>query len=242
MEVYKMATHKIFLDAGHGGNDGGAQGNGLSEKILNLKIVQKIESILNDYENVSMMLSRGNDKSMSLNARTEQANDWGANLFVSVHINAATAASANGFESFIYNGSIQNATPAFQNVMHQEIMRELKTAGVDDRGKKRANFHVLRESKMPAILTENLFISNAADAKKLSSDNFLEQVAQGHAKGIIAFLGLKKKAAAFAAKPETAQGTLYKVQIGAFAKKENADNLLKQAKAKGFKDAYITQD
>src|SRR5690606_9045497 len=64
---------------------------------------------------------------------------------------------------------------------------------VRDRGKKRANFAVLRETKMPALLTENLFIDNASDAAKLKSEQFLLQIAHGHVIGLERAFGLKKK-------------------------------------------------
>ena len=70
-------------------------------------------------------------------------------------------------------------------------MKEMK---VTNRGKKRANFAVLRLTKMPAILPENLFIDRKADANKLKDSKFLDKVAKGHAIGIAKFLGLKKKA------------------------------------------------
>ncbi len=74
--------------------------------------------------------------------------------------------------------------------MHEEI---IKQADLQNRGKKQANFHVLRESAMPAVLTENGFIDHAADAAKLKSDAFLEQIALGHARGIARIFQLSTK-------------------------------------------------
>ena len=65
--------------------------------------------------------------------------------------------------------------------------------GVQDRGKKRANYAVLRETHIPAILTENLFIDNASDATKLKSQEFILKIAKGHVGGIVKAFGLKKK-------------------------------------------------
>src|SRR5690625_7648935 len=77
---------KIYIDAGHGGNDPGASGNGLKEKDLTLTIAKKVQAILKDYATVRM--SRTTDKTLSLTQRTNDANSWGADYFLSIHINA----------------------------------------------------------------------------------------------------------------------------------------------------------
>lgn len=225
---------KIFIDAGHGGTDPGAVGNGLREKDLTLTISKRIEAILKaDYNGATIRLSRTGDQTLSLKQRTDAANAWGADFFLSVHINAG---GGTGYEDFAYT-TVGAPTTTYQNVIHAEIMAQI--AGVKDRGKKRANFHVLRETKMPAILTENLFIDTAADASKLKQASFIEKVAQGHAKGIAKAF---KLAASKPSKPAPAKpsNSLYKVQIGAFSKKANADAIVKQAKAKKF-DAFATK-
>lgn len=179
---------KIVLDAGHGGTDSGAVGNGLREKDLTLNIVKKIGDMLKDYEGVEIIYTRTDDRFIELSERAAIANRAKADFFLSVHINAG---GGTGFESYIYNGNVGSATIAYQNVIHAEIMKAI--GNVTDRGKKRANYAVLRETKMPALLTENLFIDNANDAAKLKSDQFLQQIAYGHVQGIVKAFGLKKK-------------------------------------------------
>ena len=181
---------KIFIDPGHGGTDPGAVGYGLLEKEVVLKIAKKMRNLLSRYDNVVVELSRDDDRYLSLSQRAEMANDWGADIFISIHINSAANKSAAGFETFIYNGSVSQPTVANQNVIHAEIARSI---GLKDRGKKRANYAVLRETKMPAILTENGFISNANDAAKLKEDSFLDKIAQGHVNGLVKVYGLKSK-------------------------------------------------
>ena len=132
-------------------------------------------------------MSRTTDKTVSLAARTNDANGWGADYFVSIHINAGGGV---GYEDFIYNGSVSNNTVAYRDKLHAEIMKQVDFT---NRGKKRANFHVLRESNMPAALTENGFIDNAGDAAKLKSDAYLNRIALGHANGIAQALGLRRK-------------------------------------------------
>ncbi|SDM17038.1 N-acetylmuramoyl-L-alanine amidase [Bacillus sp. OK048] len=184
---------KVYWDKGHGGTDPGAVGNGLQEKVLTRKIVEYAMAFLDAHYIVEQRCSRSGDESKTLKQRTDDANSWGANLLVSVHINSAASASANGFESHIYpNAGV--ATVSFQNMLHAEIMQVMRAFGVtNDRGKKQSNFHMLRESKMVACLTENLFIVNAYDANRLKQEEFLKAVGEAHARCVLKFLGLAGK-------------------------------------------------
>jgi N-acetylmuramoyl-L-alanine amidase len=229
---------KIFIDLGHGGKDAGAIGNGLSEKDVVLDIGLRIKEDLLIFKDVEILLSREVDEFLSLDERTEKANSWGADIYISVHNNSFTEKTSKGFESFIFNGNVSSGTIAFQNVLHAEILQAIG-AEVEDRGKKRANFHVLRESNMKAVLTENLFVSNASDAKLLKSDSFRQRIANGHVAGIVKFLGLQliEQPTEEPVKIPKSE-KLYKVQVGAFSDEENADNLVKELKNKGYR-AYV---
>lgn len=181
---------KLFLDPGHGGKDPGAEGNGLEEKDITLEIAKQIQDILtNHYQNVSVKMSRTTDKFVSLEERTDAANSWGATFFLSIHINSG---NGTGFESYIYPKS-GSATATYQKTIHQEVV---KLNDLKDRGRKTADFHVLRESIMPALLTENGFIDTASDAKKMKKNSWIEEVAQGHVNGLAKAFELKKKSGA----------------------------------------------
>ncbi|MBU8785279.1 MULTISPECIES: N-acetylmuramoyl-L-alanine amidase [Bacillus] len=212
---------KIFIDPGHGGSDAGASGNGLIEKNITLQIALALRNLLLDeYQNVSVQLSRTSDQTVSLTQRTNAANNWGADFYLSIHINAG---GGTGFESYIYPG-VGAPTTTYRDRIHEEI---IKAVDFRDRGKKTADFHVLRETVMPALLTENGFVDNADDADKLKSSAFIQSIVRGHANGLARAFNLTKKAEA-----------LYKVQIGAFKEKANADTLASQAEANGF-DAIV---
>lgn len=204
---------KIFIDAGHGGSDPGAVGNGLKEKDLTLKIAQYTRDyLINNYQNVSVKLSRETDKYLALKQRTDDANRWGADVLISIHINAATSTSATGYEDFIWNGNVPQKTKDLQNSIHTEMMKVLKD--FRDRGKKRANFHMLRESKMHAVLPEILFITNKNDAAFLKSDKNLKNVAKHLAIGIAKYLKLKTKTTKTTTSKTTTKSTtteMYKV-------------------------------
>ena len=229
---------RISLDAGHGGTDAGASGNGIHEKDITLAIVKKIHALLNQYNNVEIMETRPNDVFVSLDERCNLANKFGADVFLSVHINAGDP-SAHGFESHRYNGTQDPKTIAYQNVMHTAIYNAIKSNNITDRGKKASNFAVVRQTTMPAILTENEFITNSSEAELMKHEEFLNTVAQGHVDGLEQFLGLKKNDSA----PPTApiNGKLYKVQVGAFADQANAERLFKDLLSKGY-SAYIVEE
>src|SRR3954464_4423214 len=186
---------KLFLDAGHEGDIGdvGAVGNGLKEADLTLELAQGIANKLKFYDGIEVKMSRTSDKKLTLRQRTDAANIWEADYFLSIHINSAESTAANGYEDHIYNGNISAKTVSFQNVMHDEIFNAIKSHGPANRGKKKANFHVLREAHAPALLTENLFIRNAADGDKLKDSRFKADLIAGHVTGIEKFLGLKKR-------------------------------------------------
>lgn len=212
---------KLFLDPGHGGSDPGAVANGLREKDLTLDISLRIRDILlRDYQGVEVRMSRTTDTTVSLSERTNAANTWGANFFLSIHINAFNG-SAHGYEDYIHsNLSDSSQTAQYRNIIHQEVTRVNE---LHNRGKKKANFHVLRETNMPAVLTENGFIDHSGDAQKLRDSNWLQRVAQGHVNGIAQAFNLQRKSSS----------TLHRVivdgiQVGAFREEANILNAVQQ--------------
>ncbi|MEU6076238.1 N-acetylmuramoyl-L-alanine amidase [Micromonospora sp. NPDC047074] len=183
----QAALPKVYIDPGHGGTDPGAVGNGLQEKALTLDISLQLRSILLANWAVDVRMSRTTDITRSLAYRTDDANAWGANLLVSVHINSG---GGTGFESYRYP-TADSATVNLHNAVHSRVISGMRSvSGVTDRGLKSANFHMLRESAMPAVLTENLFIDSVADSALLKRADFITATARGHAQGIAAYLGL----------------------------------------------------
>jgi N-acetylmuramoyl-L-alanine amidase len=229
---------KIFLDSGHGGKDSGAVGNGLYEKNVVLDLAKRIEAKLKQYSNVQVLQSRTTDVFLELSERADKANQWGADCFISLHLNSATASSAKGFETYIWNGTVGPETIAFQNVIHTEVFRQIGANSVD-RGKKRANFAVLRESNMIALLGENLFVSNATEASLLKTNTFLEKLAQGYVTGLERYYGLIKET-----RPPTnntpVTDTMWQVIAGTFSSRENAERQVEKLKADGY-SAYIKE-
>ncbi|WP_345240308.1 N-acetylmuramoyl-L-alanine amidase [Pontibacillus salipaludis] len=260
---------KLYLDPGHGGKDPGAMGDGIMEKDINLDIALRIRSILlNNYENVEVRMSRTDDRTISLTERTDEANAWSADYYLSIHCNAFDGKS-NGYEDFIHNSlSNSSITAKYQDIIHDEVM---KINGLKDRGQKKANFHVLRESIMPALLTENGFVDNKSDAALLKQESWREKVARGHVNGLAKAFNLQLKpievnqlykviAGSFKLRDNADDRVTYlsskgipafvepvlidgnqfhRVQAGAFLEKKNAEQRLEQVKQAGIKDAYI---
>ena len=229
---------KLYLDPGHGGQDPGAQGHGLDEKDVTLAIALKIRSILqNDYENIDVKMSRSTDTTKSLAQRSSEANAWDADFFLAIHINSGPG-SAQGYEDYIYSGlSNSSKTAQYQDIIHAEVK---KLNQLQDRGQKKANFHVLRETNMPALLSENGFISNDHDAALMKQSSWIQKVAQGHANGIAKAFGLKRKPTE-PQKPDTPDdGTLFKVIAGSFKSKENAVERVELLQKKGIESFVDT--
>lgn len=220
---------KLYLDPGHGGSDPGARGNGINEKDINLDIALRIRNIsTNDYENVDVQMSRTDDSSKSLDQRTNEANSWGADYYLSIHCNAFNG-SAQGYEDYIHSsltGSSQTAE--YQDILHAEISRVNE---LTNRGQKKANFHVLRETSMSALLTENGFIDNAHDANLMKQSSWREKIAQGHVNGLEKAFNLQRK--------DNDSGTIYKVIAGSFQSRENADKRAAYLSSQGI-ESFVT--
>lgn len=234
----------IVLDPGHGGSDPGAVANGLREKDLTLDICKRIKRHLEDnYTGIKVHMTRTTDKYLSLSQRAQFANSQKAHLFVSVHINAG---GGTGYEDFIYNKLSNSSTTAkMRDTFHKEVVKE--QSFWRNRGKKKANFAVLRETKMAAILTENGFIDTKSDADKLKSSSYLDKIAKGHAEGIAKALNLKKKSTSSTNKKTTTstkktsssgKKTYYRVVAGSYTERKNADAQVKKLKKAGI-DAFI---
>src|SRR5690606_18071023 len=148
---------------------------------------RRIRRILEtEYTGVQVRLTRETDTYLDLSQRAKLANQWGADFFLSIHVNAG---GGNGWESYRYTSASTKAV-AYQDAIHTAVIQAVG-AGVKDRGKKAANFAVLRETKMPALLTENMFIDHAQDAARLKDPAFREKLARGHVVGLEKALGLK---------------------------------------------------
>ncbi|MEC5423965.1 N-acetylmuramoyl-L-alanine amidase [Virgibacillus sp. C22-A2] len=215
---------KLYLDPGHGGSDPGAQGNGLVEKAVVLDIALRIRRILTEnYKDVVVKMSRTDDSTKSLQQRTNEANSWGATYYFSIHCNAFNG-SAHGYEDYIHSSlSDASQTAGYRNSIHTEISRIYQ---LNNRGKKKGNFHVLRETSMAAMLTENGFIDNEQDAALMQEPSWRERVALGHVNGLAKAFNLQSK---------TEPNTIFRVIAGSFKLRGNAEDRSIALKSQGIK-------
>lgn len=220
----------VYLDYGHGGADPGAVNGNYKEAEQVLLIGELVTKELQRHD-VTVIHSRRNNTTMSLKARTDKANRAKADILVSLHNNSFSNKSANGVETFSYPGSRNGAT------LSRVIQEELVVLGLfkTNRGTKTANFHMLRESRMPGALTELGFISNADDLKVILNNK--NELATAVAKGILRYLGISYKQVT--PKPSNPDKELfYRVVTGSFNNRKNAEERIELLKKAGF-DSFI---
>ncbi len=172
-----VAGQKICIDAGHGGSDPGAVGNGLQEKTINLDIAQRMNSLF-VADGASTRMTRSTDVFVSLQGRCDIANSWGANRFLCTHCNAHSDTTARGTETFSYSGT--GTAADLRNKVNPELVSHMGTV---NRGVKTYGFYVLANTNMPAILGEVAFISNSGDAAKLGSASYRQEAARAYLHG-----------------------------------------------------------
>lgn len=173
----------IALDAGHGGSASGAYYENTAEKDLNLAMTRKLDEILQGL-GYRTMLTRSADVDVGLKRRSVLANEAKADIFVSIHCNASeTNRDFQGLYVYHCPGSVQGAALA------QAIQTPAcQFTGAIDRGINSANFSVVRESKMPAVLVETGFMTCHEELLRLKDDAYQTRMAQGIAQGIIRYL------------------------------------------------------
>ena len=185
---------KIYIDQGHNpsGFNTGAEGNGFYEQDLTYEIGRRLYNLLLTNPEFEPRLSRptpetilGTSNSSSLTTRVNQANSWPADVFISLHNNAAANPNATGNEALVYG---PGSTVAID--LGTEILEQLTlTTGLRNRGiVYRPGLYVLKETSMPAVLVEMGFITNPYDAELLAYSPYL--FATGIYRGILKYYGL----------------------------------------------------
>lgn len=186
---------KIAYCAGHGYNTPGKRTpDGEREWTFNNKVARAFANELAFYDGVAT--KRFDDptgqRDVPLAERTNGANNWGAHYYISFHHNANTSKWGDwtGVETFVYIGNKKTKSGKMAQAIHPAVV---KAYGLKDRGIKEANYHILRETKMPAVLIEGGFMDSVVDIKKLRDDKVLENAGREVARALAKFLGLKKR-------------------------------------------------
>lgn len=172
----------VIIDPGHGGQDPGTVGiNGVVEKNIVLPISLEVAKEL-EKQGITVRLTRDRDNFISLDGRTDLANNANADLFVSIHANAINLSrpDVNGLETYYYKSGRRLA-----EVIHWNV---LNNVNIKDRKIRRSRFFVLRHSTMPAVLVEVGFLTGREDSRNLQNSNHRSQIAKAIARGIVQYV------------------------------------------------------
>ena len=203
-----MSMYKIALNAGHGLNTAGKRclasldPNETREWQLNSRICNKIEEKLKAYEGYKLIrLDDTTGKTdIALKTRTNKANEFGADFYLSIHHNASkrdkngvpTIKNGGGIVAIVYT-KVDNTTLNYQEALYDSLIKHTGLKGNRSQPLQKQDLHEVRESKMPAVLLECGFMDSATDMPIILSDTFAEQVANACVEVLIEKGGLTKK-------------------------------------------------
>jgi len=204
----KASAALVVLDPGHGGADPGTGEGSLQEKGFTLDIAKRVRGRLRE-NHVNVMMTRDRDATMSLDERCWRADRYGADIFVSIHLNASRNPAISGVETYIVPASGYPTTVELEqnvltvkrkdcpgnrfdgaNVVLAQYLHKglLAHTGSADRGIRRARFYVIRNANSPAALVECGFLSNRKEARKILDADYRDQIAEGISRGILTYL------------------------------------------------------
>lgn len=173
-------AYRICIDAGHGGSDPGAVNGKKHEADATLAIAKKVGKKLQK-QGFKIKYTRATDKFVSLAQRCKISNEFKADAFVSIHLNAATNKDASGIETWRYTKVGSKTKELAENVQTELIA----AIGAKNRGVKTSSaFYVLKHTAASAILIEAGFISNDKECKKLFSNSYQNKIAGAIAKAV----------------------------------------------------------
>lgn len=181
----------IVLDPGHGGHDVGTQSISkprYQEKSLNLVTAKFVRDFLQQL-GYQVIMTREEDKFVSLEKRAKIANAYKSILFVSIHYNSAPIVDAQGIEVFFYQSKEKKGRSVKSKRLAQAVLKNVVAeTNAKSRGVKPGNFFVIRKTFMPAILVEGGFVTNEEELQNLKNPIYLKRLAWGIACGIEEYL------------------------------------------------------
>lgn len=209
-------SKKIYINPGHSDTDPGAVGYE-TERMLNVAVSKHMNDyLLENYECETRMNPGSMDRLAEI---CNDANQWGADLFVSNHFNAA---GGDGYESYVYTEKRVEMGKIFAEHV-KAAGQNLRSSSVAPGVKIRSDLAVLRLTDMPAILTEGAFVDNLKDIQDWNEDHELKALGEAYAKAAAEYLGLKEKSKKYRVR--------FEMTVGSFAKKEDAEKLAEALKS-----------
>jgi N-acetylmuramoyl-L-alanine amidase len=260
-----MSDITIALDAGHGGSDPGAVYDGRSEKNDALRLTKAVGKILSD-NGINVFYVRSNDEYETPFKKAQDANAAGADYFISIHRNSSEEPNQySGVETLVYKDS------GIRNTLATNINKSLSKAGFANLGiTERPNLVVLKRTSMPAVLVEVGFINSDKDNATFDAnfDKIAQAIAGGILQSIYSEAsstsvdnpsdytdGTVPEDEGYETYPDNGENEvtppykcpctqnemLYRVQVGAYSNKDNADRMLDSLIIEGF-PAYILHE
>ena len=235
---------KIALNAGHGLNTAGKRclkaldPNETREWTLNDRICDKVEAKLKAYTGYSLIRLDDTTGSLdvALETRTNKANSFDADIYISVHHNAGVnGGSGGGIIAVIYKKA-SSASEEWQKALYSCLIKYTGLAGNRSEPMPKLNLHEVRESKMPAVLLELGFMDSKTDVPVILSEDYADKCATA----IVEVLATKGKLQKKTTTQTANSGKLYRVQVGAYKEKTNAVNMQAKLKKAGY-DAIIVE-
>lgn len=183
---------KIVIDGGHHYTTNGKRtpDGSMRESEFNFRVADLVKNELQYYENVEIKFTHDNDRDVPLSERCDIANTWEADVFVSIHANAYGLGGWNdvqGIESYVHTSKPEKAYILASKIQNQ-LLRNTQRP---NRGVKLANFQVLRDTYMTAVLVECGFMTNKEEAELLKSEQYRLKCARAIIDGLVQHYNLK---------------------------------------------------
>lgn len=229
-----------MLDAGHGYQTPGKRSpDNFQEYVFNREVALAMKKLLMNYEEVTVHFAHLDVKDVLLEERTNLANKLNVDCYISIHANAYGSSwnEVRGIETYVYPTKPKEAMQLARRIQNNLI----NATSLPDRGVKTADFHVLRETKMTAVLIECGFMTNQQDVNRLRSETYQQTCAIAIVKALVDQYQLRLSTTSQppnSPTPKTKEQKLYKVQVGAFTEKKYADELAQKLIQNGY-NAFI---
>ncbi|WP_395743447.1 N-acetylmuramoyl-L-alanine amidase [Prosthecobacter sp.] len=200
--MWSESAPVVVVDAGHGGHDGGAVAHGVIEKNLSLDIAERLQREL-EAAGVRVVMTRREDRFLTLDERAALAGNEGADAFVSVHLNTdGEGSGAEGIETYFAEGRglfARQAGGAVPVSASREGSGGAEFAGMvqrmvcgetlaENRGTKARDYAVVARAACPAVLVECGFITSSREVVRLKEAGYRDRIAGGIARGVVLFL------------------------------------------------------
>ena len=237
---------KIAIDAGHGLKTAGKRcmkkldANETREWVLNSRIANILEALLKPY---NCEVLRVDDVTgvtdISNSNRAKRANEWGADIYISIHHNAGLSGRSGG-GTVVYYSSSKPERPVQANLLYKAVVAQ--TGLVGNRSSKviKKGFTVIKKANAPSFLIENGFMDSPTDVPIILSEDHANKTAQGLLNFLVTQWKLTKLTEPEKDEPEANDETVYRVQCGAFRNKANAEALRDKLKADGYEAVVVS--